>query len=58
MLSLLCIDLRKDMTRQHDQDEWTLNQLRKALRGEIRVLEAGRASVFIFAWREKRNLHS
>lgn len=34
-------ELRKHLARQHDQDEWTFDKLRKALRSEIRVLEAG-----------------
>lgn len=34
-------ELRKNLARQHDQDEWTLEELGKSLRSEIRVLEAG-----------------
>ena len=45
LLDKLPGEIRKNMARQHDQDEWTLEQLRKALRGEIRVMEAGQSSV-------------
>ena len=41
LLDKLPSELRKNMARQHDDDEWTLEQLRKAIRGEIWVLEAG-----------------
>ena len=32
------------MARKHDDDEWTLEQLRKAIRRKIRVLEAGKST--------------
>jgi hypothetical protein len=44
LMDKLPIEIRKNVARQHDQDEWTLEQLRKALRGEIRVMEAGQSS--------------
>ena len=44
LLDKLPGDLRKNLARQHDQDEWTLKDLREALRTEIRVLEAGQES--------------
>jgi hypothetical protein len=44
LLDKLPIEIRKNVARQHDQKEWTLEQLRKALRGEIRVMEASQSS--------------
>jgi hypothetical protein len=38
-------EVRKNVARQHDRDEWTLDQLWAALRGEIRVLEVGQATI-------------
>ncbi len=46
LLDKLPPDLRRNIARQHEQDEWTLEQLRKALRGEIRVLEAGQSTQY------------
>lgn len=45
LLDKLPGDVRKNVARQHDKDEWTLDQLRKALRGEIRVMEAVQSSL-------------
>jgi hypothetical protein len=45
LLDRLPSDVRKNVARHHDQDEWTLDKLRVALRGENRVLEAGQATV-------------
>lgn len=36
-------EVRKNVARQHDQDEFTLDQLRNAFKGEIRVMEAGQS---------------
>ena len=41
LLDKFPVDLRKSLARQHDQEEWTLDQLRAAIKSEIRVLEAG-----------------
>lgn len=46
LLDKLPGELRKNLVRQHDQDEWTLEELRKALRSEIRILEAGQVTPF------------
>lgn len=37
-------DVRKSVTRQHNQDEFTLEQFRDALKAELRVMEAGQFS--------------
>ena len=39
LLDKFPVDLRKSLARQHDQEEWTLDQLRAAIKSEIRVLE-------------------
>ncbi len=39
-------DLRRNIARQHEQDVWTLEQLRKALRGENQVLEAEQSTQY------------
>ena len=44
LLDKLPGDLRQNLARRHDQDDWPLEDLRKALRDEIRVLEAGQSS--------------
>lgn len=45
LLDKLPGEVRKNVARQHDQDEFTLDQLRNALKGEIRVMEAGQSSL-------------
>jgi hypothetical protein len=44
LLDKLPADVRKNVARQHDKDEFTLDQLRNVLKGEIRVMEAGQIS--------------
>ncbi|XP_057374753.1 uncharacterized protein LOC130695607 [Daphnia carinata] len=44
LLDKLPGEVRKNVARQHDQDEFTLEQLRKALKEEIRVMEAGQVA--------------
>jgi hypothetical protein len=44
LLDKLPADVRKNIARQHDKDEFTLDQLRNVLKGEIRVMEAGQIS--------------
>lgn len=45
LLDKLPIDVRKNVTRKHDKDEFTLDQFRNALKGKIRVIEAGQISL-------------
>jgi hypothetical protein len=44
LLDKLPADVRKNVARQNDKDEFTLDQLRNVLKGEIRVMEAGQIS--------------
>ena len=44
LLDKLPGEFRKNLTRKHGQDQWPLQDLRDALRSEIRALEAGQGS--------------
>ena len=41
ILGKLPVDVRKNLAREHDNLEWTLDQLRDSIVKEIRVIEAG-----------------
>jgi hypothetical protein len=41
LLDKLQGNVRKSVARRHDKDEFTLEELRNALKAELRVMEAG-----------------
>ena len=41
-------DVRKSVARRHDKDEFSLEELRKALKAELRVMEAGLVRTLTF----------
>ena len=45
LLDKMTPEIRKNITRQNNQDVWTLDLLRTALKSEIRVIEAGQSSI-------------
>ena len=45
LLDKLPSDIRKSVARLHDKDEFSLEELRKALKAELRVMEAGQFTV-------------
>jgi hypothetical protein len=44
LLDQLTSDVRTSVARQHNQDEYTLEQLRNALKAKLRLMEAGKFS--------------
>jgi uncharacterized protein (DUF924 family) len=42
LLDKLPSDVRKSVARQHNQDEYTLEQLRNALKAKLRLMKAGK----------------
>lgn len=45
LMDKLTSDIRKSVARLHDKDEFSLEELRKALKAELRVMEAGQFTV-------------
>jgi hypothetical protein len=41
LLDILPSNVRTSVARQHNQDEYTLEQLRNALKAKLRLMEAG-----------------
>ena len=46
ILNMFPADVRRNLTRQHGSDEWTIDELQGALLTEIRILETGSHHLF------------
>lgn len=48
LMDKLPSDVRKSVARRHDKDEFSLEELQKALKAELRVMEAGLVRTLTF----------